>query len=233
MDNTGYLQEGIREAVRLLLSLDSGMLEIVAVSVFVAVVSTILASVLGLPIGYFLATRRFSGRRLVTTTLNTLLALPTVVVGLFVYSMLSRRGPFGFLDLLYTPGAMIIGETILVLPIVAAFTLSALRSMDQRVSDTALTLGATGTQAAWMLVLEARFGILAAIVASFGRVIAEVGVAMMLGGNIKGNTRTMTTAIALETNKGEFGLALALGVILLLVAFAANIIFHWLQGFNE
>lgn len=233
MDGTEYLQEGILEAVRLMISLDSSMLEIVSVSVSVAVVSTILASVLGLPIGYSLATRRFSGRRVVTTTLNTLLALPTVVVGLFVYSILSRRGPFGFMDLLYTPGAMIIGETILVLPIVAAFTLSALRSLDQRVSDTALTLGATGTQAAWMLVLEARFGILAAVVASFGRVIAEVGVAMMLGGNIKGNTRTMTTAIALETNKGEFGLALALGVILLLVAFAANIIFHWLQGFNE
>lgn len=233
MDSTAYLQEGGREAVRLLFSLDPDMLEIVAVSVLVAVLATFLAAVIGLPAGYFIATRRFAGRRAVTTTLNTMLALPTVVVGLFVYSMLSRRGPFGFLDLLYTPGAIVIGETILAFPIIAAFTLSALHSVDPRVVETALTLGATRTQAARMMVLEARFGILAAVVASFGRVIAEVGAAMMLGGNIKHSTRTMTTAIALETNKGEFGLALALGVILLLVAFAANIVFQWLQGFNE
>ena len=147
--------------------------------------------------------------------------------------MLSRRGPFGFLDLLYTPGAMITGETLLAIPIVAAFTLSAFRSIDPRVTDTALTLGATPFQTLRLLISEARFGILAAIVASFGRVIAEVGAAMMLGGNIKGSTRTMTTAIALETNKGEFGLAIALGLILLCTAFGANILFHWLQGFSD
>lgn len=233
MDISGFFLEGIQEAIILMISLDSDMLGIVSVSVIVAVVSTLLAAILGLPAGYLVAFGRFRGRRAATTLLNTMLALPTVVVGLFVYSLISRRGILGFLDLLYTPSAMVIGETILALPIVAAFTLTALRSVDHRVQDTVLTLGATRAQAAITLIREARFGILAAVVASFGRVIAEVGAAMMLGGNIEGSTRTMTTAIALETNRGEFGLALALGIILLLVALGANVIFHWLQGFNE
>ena len=228
-----YLTSGFQEAFRLLVTGDAGVYDIVGVSLLVALASTLLAAILGLPTGYVLATRRFPGRRLVITILNTLLALPTVVVGLSVYAMLSRRGPFGFLDLLYTPGAMITGETLLAIPIVAAFTLSAFRSIDPRVTDTALTLGATPFQTLRLLISEARFGILAAIVASFGRVIAEVGAAMMLGGNIKGSTRTMTTAIALETNKGEFGLAIALGLILLCTAFGANILFHWLQGFSD
>ncbi|MEE2710647.1 MAG: ABC transporter permease [Gemmatimonadota bacterium] len=233
MDISGFFLEGIREAIILMISLDSDMLGIVSVSVIVAAVSTLLAAILGLPAGYLVAFGRFRGRRAATTLLNTMLALPTVVVGLFVYSLISRRGILGFLDLLYTPSAMVIGETILALPIVAAFTLTALRSVDHRVQDTAMTLGATRAQVAITLIREARFGILAAVVASFGRVIAEVGAAMMLGGNIEGSTRTMTTAIALETNRGEFGLALALGIILLLVALGANVIFHWLQGFNE
>ena len=228
-----YLTRGFQEAFRLLVTGDAGVYDIVGVSLLVALASTLLAATLVLPAGYVLATRRFPGRRLVITVLNTLLALPKVVVGLSVYAMLSRRGPFGFLDLLYTPGAMITGETLLAIPIVAVFTLSAFRSIDPRVTDTALTLGATPFQTLRLLISEARFGILAAIVASFGRVIAEVGAAMMLGGNIKGSTRTMTTAIALETNKGEFGLAIALGLILLCTAFGANILFHWLQGFSD
>lgn len=228
-----YLTSGFQEAFRLLVTGDAGVYHIVGVSLLVAITATMLAAGMGLPVGYLIATRRFTGRRLLITVLNTLLALPTVVVGLFVYAMLSRRGPFGFLELLYTPGAMITGETLLAIPIVAAFTLSAFRSIDPRVTDTALTLGATPFQTARLLISEARFGILAAVVASFGRVIAEVGAAMMLGGNIKGSTRTMTTAIALETNKGEFGLAIALGLILLCTAFGANILFHWLQGFSD
>ncbi len=228
-----YLFSGFQEAVRLLLTGEAGVYTIVGVSVFVALTATLLASLMGLPAGYLLATHRFPGQRLVTTVLNTLLAMPTVVIGLFVYAQVSRRGPLGFLELLYTPKAMIIGETILALPIVAAFTLSAFRAVDSRIAETALTLGATKIQTARTLISEARFGIMAAVVAAFGRVIAEVGAAMMLGGNIKGSTRTMTTAIALESNKGEFGLAIALGLILLLTAFGANILFHWLQGFDD
>ncbi len=228
-----YLYNGFQEAVRLLVTGESGVYTIVGVSVFVAVSAILLASAMGLPAGYLLATRRFRGQRLVTTVLNTLLAMPTVVIGLFVYALISRRGPLGFMELLYTPKAMIIGETLLALPIVAAFTLSAFRAVDSRITETALTLGATTAQTARTLISEARFGIMAAVVAAFGRVIAEVGAAMMLGGNIKGSTRTMTTAIALESNKGEFGLAIALGIILLLTAFGANILFHWLQGFDD
>ncbi len=228
-----YLLSGFQEAVRLLVTGESGVYTIVGVSVFVALTATVLASLMGLPAGYLLATHRFPGQRLVTTVLNTLLAMPTVVIGLFVYAQVSRRGPLGFLELLYTPKAMIIGETILALPIVAAFTLSAFRAVDSRITETALTLGATRIQTARTLISEARFGIMAAVVAAFGRVIAEVGAAMMLGGNIKGSTRTMTTAIALESSKGEFGLAIALGMILLLTAFGANILFHWLQGFDD
>jgi tungstate transport system permease protein len=233
METSGLFQQGIGEAANLLISLDRGMIGVVSVSLFVALISTLIAALLGLPIGYIIAMVPFPGRRAAATILNTMLALPTVVVGLFAYGLLSRRGMLGFLDLLYTPWAMIVGETVLALPIVAALTLTALRSVDSRVYDTAATLGANTTQVAKKLILEARYGILAAIVASFGRVIAEVGAAMMLGGNIRNSTRTMTTAIALETNKGEFGLALALGLILLLVALGANVMFHWLQGFNE
>jgi tungstate transport system permease protein len=228
-----YLTNGFQEAFRLLITGEAGVYNIVGVSLLVALMATILATGIGLPLGYLMATKRFFGRRLMITILNTMLALPTVVVGLSVYAMLSRRGPFGFLDLLYTPGAMITGETLLAIPIVAAFTLSAFRSIDPRVTDTALTLGTTPFQTVRLLISEARFGILAAVVASFGRVVAEVGAAMMLGGNIKGSTRTMTTAIALETNKGEFGLAIALGIILLCAAFGANILFHWLQGLSD
>lgn len=228
-----YLGNGFIEAMRLLATGDDGVYYIVFVSLFVALIATLLAACIGLPVGYTLAMRHFPGRRFVITVLNTLLALPTVVVGLFVYAMLSRRGPLGFLDMLYTPGAMITGETILAVPILAAFALSAFQSVDPRLADTARTLGATPFQTARLLISEARFGILAAIVAGFGRVIAEVGAAMMLGGNIKGSTRTMTTAIALETNKGEFGLAIALGLILLCTAFGANILFHRLQGFSD
>ncbi len=224
---------GFQEAIRLLVTGESGVYTIVGISVFVAFIATLLASIIGLPMGYWLATYRFPGRRIITTVLNTLLAMPTVVIGLIVYALISRRGPMGFLELLYTPNAMIIGETILAIPIVAAFTLSAFRAVDSRITETALTLGATNTQTAWALISEARFGIMAAIVAAFGRVIAEVGAAMMLGGNISGSTRTMTTAIALESSKGEFGLAIALGIILLLTAFGANLLFHRLQGFDD
>ena len=224
---------GFQEAIRLLLTGESGVYTIVSVSIFVALSATLISSLIGVPLGYLLATRQFPGKRLVTTVLNTLLAMPTVVIGLFVYSLISRRGALGFLELLYTPNAMIIGEAILALPIVTAFTLAAVRALDSRITETALTLGATTIQTARTLLVEARFGIIAAVVAAFGRVIAEVGAAMMLGGNIKGVTRTMTTAIALESNKGEFGLAIALGIILLLTAFGANILFHRLQGSDD
>jgi tungstate transport system permease protein len=162
--------------------------------------------------------------------LNTLLALPTVVIGLFVYAFVSRRGIFGPLDLLYSQAAIIIGQVILIIPVVTAFTIAAISRIDERYRNTAKTLGANRRQTAWIILREARFGIVAAIIAAFGRVISEVGISMMLGGNIKGFTRTMTTAMALEYDKGSFILAIALGIVLLGISFGMNLLFHFFQG---
>jgi tungstate transport system permease protein len=153
-----------------------------------------------------------------------------VVIGLFVYAFISRRGIFGPFDLLYTQHAIIIGQVILIIPVIAAFTIAAISRIDERYRQTARTLGANRRQTAWIVFREARFGIVAAIVAAFGRVISEIGISMMLGGNIKGFTRTMTTAMALEYDKGSFILAVALGMVLLGLSFGMNLLFHFFQG---
>lgn len=225
-----FLIQSLSAALHMIWSLDQEMYFIVYVSLYVSFFSTLIASILGVPLGFLIAVNRFRGKRAVITILNTLLALPTVVIGLFVYAFLSRRGMLGFLGLLYTPKAIVIGQVILILPWVATFTLSAVSRIDGRYRDTALTLGASGLRASLAVAREARFGILAAIIAAFGRVIAEIGIAMMLGGNIKGFTRTMTTAMALEHNKGEFILAVALGIILLTVSLLMNIVLQLAQG---
>lgn len=171
----------------------------------------------------------FPLKRLVVTFLNTLMAVPTVVVGLLVYGFLSRQGPLGVLGLLFTPTAMVIGGVLLAAPIVANYSLASVRGADPRIVPTALTLGAGRFLAVGTLIGEIRFGILAAVIAGFGRVVSEVGVAMMLGGNIRGYTRTMTTAIALETSKGEFAFAMALGIVLMTVALLVNLFLNLLQ----
>lgn len=224
------LTDSLISALHLVVSLDAEMFSIVFVSLKVSSTSTLVASLIGIPLGFFIAFKSFPGKPLVLTILNTLLALPTVVIGLFVYSFIARRGIFGSLGLLYTQKAIIIGQTLLVLPIVATFTIAAISRIDTRYRKTAMTLGATQIQTAVVLFREARFGIIAAVIAAFGRVIAEVGISMMLGGNAKGFTRTMTTAMALEYDKGEFTLAVALGIILLTVSFLINLLFHSLQG---
>jgi tungstate transport system permease protein len=225
-----FLMDSFLSAALLIWSLDPGLLEIVGVSLKVSCTSTLIASVLGVPGGFIIAFSEFPMKRLVITILNTLLALPTVVVGLFVYAFISRRGIFGVLDLLYTQKAMIMGQVILIIPIVATFTISAVSRIDDRYRKTALTVGANLLQTAWMIVREARFSIAAAIIAAFGRVIAEVGISMMLGGNVKGFTRTMTTAMALEYDKGQFVLGVALGIALLTMSFAVNLFFNYFQG---
>ena len=206
------------------------MVSIVAVSLKVSCASTLLAGLVGVPTGFMLAFGSFRGKPLVITILNTLLALPTVVVGLFVYAFITRRGIFGPLDLLYTQNAIIIGQTVLIIPVVTVFTIAAISRIDERYRKTAMTLGANRWQTGWVVFREARFGIMAAIIAAYGRVIAEVGISMMLGGNIKGFTRTMTTAMALEYDKGVFSLAVALGIILLALSFGMNLLFHFFQG---
>ena len=224
------LLDSFISAMVLLKSLDTELYAIVLVSLKVASSSTLVASLVGIPAGFTIAFKEFPGKRMVITILNTLLALPTVVVGLFVYTFISRRGIFGPLDLLYTQKAIVIGQVILIIPIVTSFTVAAITHIDDRYRKTAMTLGAATLQTAVVIFREGRFGIMAAVIASFGRVIAEVGISMMLGGNAKGFTRTLTTAMALEYDKGEFVLAVALGVILLTISFTVNLFFNYLQG---
>ncbi|MCK4618410.1 MAG: ABC transporter permease [Desulfobacterales bacterium] len=224
------LTDSFLSAILLIASLDPEVLSIVWVSFKVSGISTLFASLMGVPLGFLIAYGSFKGKRILIICLNTMLALPTVVIGLFVYSFISRRSILGSLDLLYTQKAIVIGQIILILPIVATLTIAAISRIDERYRKTAMTLGANRRQTACVIFREARFGIVAAVIAAFGRVIAEVGISMMLGGNAKGFTRTMTTAMALEYDKGEFILAVALGIILLVLSFGINLIFHFFQG---
>jgi len=226
----GLFVDSFRSALLLIGSLDPELYAIVLLSLQISIASTLIAGAAGVPAGFFIALREFRGKRLVITVFNSLLAVPTVVIGLLVYTFVSRRGVLGFLDMLYTPKAIVVGQVLLILPILVTFTIAAINRIDDRYRQTALTLGANRLQAALAVFREARFGILAAIIASFGRVIAEIGVSMMLGGNIKGHTRTMTTAMALEYDKGEFVLAVALGIVLLVVSFALNLLLNVAQG---
>ena len=224
------LTDSFISAILLIASLNPEVLSIVWVSLKVSGISTFFASLMGVPLGFLIAYGSFKGKRILIICLNTMLALPTVVIGLFVYSFISRRSILGSLDLLYTQKAIVIGQIILILPIVATLTIAAISRIDERYRKTAMTLGANRWQTACVIFKEARFGIVAAVIAAFGRVIAEVGVSMMLGGNAKGFTRTMTTAMALEYDKGEFILAVALGIILLVLSFGINLIFNFFQG---
>jgi tungstate transport system permease protein len=205
----------------------------IAVSMYVSTTATIMCSFIGIPLGCCIATAHFRGKQLILSVLNTLLSLPTVVVGLMGYMLLCRRSVLGGLELLFTPKAIIFGEFILALPITVVFTHSAVTSVDPTARETAILLGANTVRLLRMLISEARFGIIAAIAATFGRLIGEVGVAMMLGGNIAGYTRTITTTIALEASKGEVTLGLQLGGVLLSLAVGVNLLLRYLQGRSE
>jgi tungstate transport system permease protein len=224
-----FLWQAVTESIRLILSLDAEVYAIVLRSLRFSFIATLLAVLMGVPIGFLIGSKRFKGRSLIITILNTSMALPTVVVGLIGYSFLSRSAPLGFLSLMFTPRAVILGEFVLSLPIITNLTVAAVQSVDPRAVLTAKTLGAGGFQTIWTILMEARFALIAAIIVGYGRAVSEVGSAMMLGGNIRYFTRTMTTAIALETSKGEFGFGLALGFFLMLVVFTVNILFHYFQ----
>jgi tungstate transport system permease protein len=215
------------QAVSLLVTGDSEVWFITWTSLRFSLSSAVIACVPGIPLGVLLALKRFRGRRPLLAVLNTLMALPTVVVGLVVYSFISRSGPLGSLGLLFTPAAVIIGQAILALPIVISMTASGLSNLDPLFPEVLTTLGARRGSVFWMTLREARGVVLSASLAAFGRVVGEVGAAMMLGGNIRGYTRTITTAIALETSKGEFELGLALGIILMAMSLAVNAVLHW------
>jgi len=221
--------ESARAAWDLLFGFDPEVWFVLWTSLKISSLAAALASIAGVPLGMAIALNRFRGRGAVLLALNTSMALPTVVIGLFVYALIGRRGPLGPLGLLFTPSGIVLGEFLLAVPVAVNYALNAVQALDPRLFQTIRSLGASRWQEAGMIVREARFGMVAALVASFGRTIAEVGVAMMLGGNIKGFTRTMTTAIALETSKGEFELGIALGVFLLAVALVVNAGLYALQ----
>jgi len=203
---------------------------IVALTLLVTGAALLLASLAGVPLGAMLGLVRFRGQRVVTLILYTGMGLPPVVVGLFVYILLSRSGPFGSAGWLFTPAGMIVAQTIIAFPLVAALTMSAVAGVDRAVHAQVFALGASRLQNAWTVVREARVGVTAAVVAAFGAVISEVGAVMLVGGNIEGQTRVLTTAIVLYTRQGDFAMAMALGVVLIAVAFAANIVLLRLQG---
>ncbi len=206
------------------------LLQIVALTLRVTGAALLLATVAGVPVGVLLGLVRFRGQRLVTLVLYTGMGLPPVVAGLFVYLLLSSSGPLGPLGWLFTPTAMVVAQVVIAFPLVAGLTMSAVTGVDRAVRQQVFALGASRWQSAWTVLLEARVGVTAAIVAAFGGIISEVGAVMLVGGNIEGQTRVLTTAIVLYTRQGEFALALALGVVLIAVAFGANVLLLRLQG---
>ena len=216
------------EAGRLIISGNRELFAIAGNSIHFSVVSTIITSLLAVPAGTFIALREFRGKQFVVSVLSTLMALPTVVVGLFVYSLISRTGPLGEWGLLFTPTAIIIGQAVLAFPIVTSLVYGGLSRLDDELTETLITFGAGPLRMLLKILSEARIAILSAVLSGFGRVIGEVGISMMLGGNVRWFTRTMTTALALETQKGAFELALALGVILMIVAFGVNGTLNWM-----
>lgn len=218
----GYFSEGIVKALDLLVDLHPATVSAIRVTLVSSAWSVGIAMLVGLPAGFCLGYYRFPGSRFLRLLSDTLLAFPTVLIGLIVYVLITYRGPFGQFGLLFTVPGMIIGQTILALPIVISWTAQAIERMDPRCRQTLLTLGANPRQLCLLTIWEARYEILMVCATAFGRVVTEVGVAMMLGGNILNSTRTMTTAISLETGKGEFAQGIALGLALLLIAFLIN-----------
>ena len=221
--------DGFTRAIELLVSLDPEVMRIAGRSLIISGTSCFLASLICLPLASLIHFHQFRGKRALISTIQTLFAMPTVLVGLFVLVLFSRVGPLGFFRILFTPYAMVIGQILLISPLLLGFTISALSGVSREIMDTATSLGASGFQTVWLVLREARYAVLAAVIMGFARAISEVGCAMMVGGNIRGATRVMTTAISLEASKGDIALAIALGIILLFVALIINIALNRLQ----
>lgn len=224
------LVSGFFQAINLIWSLDPALYEIILLSLRVSGIALALSTLAGVPIGAALGLSRLRARGFITALLYTGMGLPPVVVGLFVYLMLSRSGPLGVLGWLFTPNAMIVAQVIIAFPLVAGLTMSAVQAIDPALRLQIRSLGATPWQEIWTVLREARIGVVVAIVAAFGGIISEVGAVMLVGGNIEGKTRVLTTAIVLNTRTGDFALAMALGIILLALAFVANVALLRLQG---
>lgn len=224
-----FVFNSVIKALELIISFDPELLGIVFLSFKVSGLAIIIAAAIGLIITLILDIRDFTGKNVIVTLINTFMGLPPVVVGLALYLILSRSGPFGFMNLLYTPSAMVIAQVILATPIIAGLSYAAVISADPSLRLTARTLGATCVQASIKIMKNTRYSILASLLAGIGRVMAEVGAVLIVGGNIAGYTRVMTTAIALEADKGDFELAIALGIILLALSFTLNGTLYYLQ----
>ena len=221
---------GLSQAIQLLFTGDPELWGIVALSLRVTGTALLISAVIGVPLGAAIGQARFPGKRIVTALLYTGMGVPPVVVGLLVYLVLSRSGPLGSLGWLFTPSAMIAAQTLIALPLVIGLTMIAVMSIDPDMRRQVTALGATRVQTAWTILMEARIGVTAAIVAAFGGIISEVGAVMLVGGNIAGETRVLTTAIVLDTRQGEFSLAMALGIILITLTFVVNVLLMRLQG---
>jgi len=221
--------DGFVKAIELIVSFDLELMSIVGRSLMISGTSCFLACLICLPLGSFIHFHKFRGKRALINIIQTLFSVPTVIIGLFVFVLFSQAGPFGEAGILFTPTAMVIGQMILISPIMLGLTISALSGVGKEIVDTATSLGASGFQTAVLVLKEARYAVLVAVIMGFGRAISEVGCALMVGGNIRGFTRVMTTAISLETSKGELELSIALGIILLFLALVISIALNRLQ----
>lgn len=220
---------GLVRALELIISLDPETMEISLRSLRISLTATVVASLIAIPLGSFIHFQSFPGKRALISLIQTLFSVPTVIIGLIVYVLFSRAGPLGELDLLFTPTIMVAGEVLLIIPLITSLTISALSGVDKAIPDTARALGASPFQTVFAVLSEARFAVTAAVILGFGRAISEVGLALMVGGNIRGFTRIITTAISLETSQGNTELSIALGIILLLIALIINTILNWIQ----
>jgi tungstate transport system permease protein len=223
------LWHGLLKAIELIINLDPEVMQIAGRSLRIAVTSAVIGSIICIPIASLIHFNQFRGKRFLVSLIQTFYSVPTVAVGLFVFVFISHAGPLGFLHILFTPTAIVVGQVILITPILLGLTISALSGVDRTILDTARSLGASGGQMAVLVVKEARFAVMAAVIMGFGRAISEVGISLMVGGNIRGFTRVITTAISLETSKGDIELSLALGIILIFIALVVNIIMNRIQ----
>ena len=221
--------QGLTKAIELIVSLDPEVVEIAGRSLTISVLAVLLASLICLPLASLIYFNSFLGKRVLLNLIQTFFSMPTVIIGLFVFVFFSRAGPLGGFNIMFTPTVMVVGQMMLITPILLGLTISALSGVDRAILDTAYSLGAGGLQTAVVVLREARFAVTAAVIMGFGRAISEIGIALVVGGNIRGFTRVITTAISLETSKGNLELALALGIILIVIALVINIVLNRIQ----
>lgn len=222
--------QAILQAIELILELDPELIRITKLSLYISLTATFIASLIAVPIGGIIYYYDFRGKRTIVNLIQTLYSIPTVLVGLFLFLLISKQGPFGFLNLLFTPTGMVVGQTLLILPIIIGFTITALVGVSVQIKELAISLGASTYQTIITIIKEARYAIMGAVILGFGRAISEVGVSILIGGNIRGLTRTFTTAISLETSRGNLVLSIALGFILLSLALIINFLLNYVQG---